>query len=117
MPAQGRFSPLNQRPKLADASERQLELARDAIAYISPRPDFSPHPLTIRAASHMNDLVERAAGWCQPNGNSPPLWRTKPKPNLALAQDCPPLGQCGRASLPVGFPADEMALLLEMVVD
>lgn len=48
---------------LADASERQLELAREAMAYILPRPGFTPHPLTVRAASHMSDLVERAAAF------------------------------------------------------
>ena len=29
-------------------------------AYISPRPGFTDHPLTIRAATQMIDLVERA---------------------------------------------------------
>ncbi|MBC7669502.1 MAG: hypothetical protein H7236_13885 [Gemmatimonadaceae bacterium] len=48
---------------LADASERQLELAREVTAYISPRPGFTHHPLTIRAASHMSDLVERAGAF------------------------------------------------------
>ena len=45
---------------LAEASDRQIELAREMAAYISPRPGFTHHPLTIRAASHMIDLVERA---------------------------------------------------------
>ncbi len=48
---------------LADASERQLELAREVTAYISPRPGFTHHPLTIRAASHMNDLLERSGAF------------------------------------------------------
>ncbi|MBR7618755.1 hypothetical protein JKL49_05075 [Phenylobacterium sp. 20VBR1] len=48
---------------LADASERQLELAREVTAYISPRPGFTHHPLTLRAASHMSDLVERAGAF------------------------------------------------------
>lgn len=46
---------------LADASERQLELARDATAYISPRPGFTPHPRAAR------DL---------------PGWRPEPAPGL-----------------------------------
>lgn len=46
---------------LADASDRQLDLAREMAAYISPRPGFTHHPLTIRAAVQMNDLVERAS--------------------------------------------------------
>ena|GEM_PF-1130662 len=45
---------------LADATERQLELTREITAYISPRLGFTHHPLTIRAAAHMSDLVERA---------------------------------------------------------
>lgn len=46
---------------LAEASDRQLDLAREMAAYISPRSGFTQHPLTIQAAAHMVDLVERAA--------------------------------------------------------
>jgi hypothetical protein len=46
---------------LAGASDRQLVLAREMAAYISPRPSFTPHPLTIHAAGHMLDIVERSA--------------------------------------------------------
>ena len=45
---------------LAEGSDRQLELAREMAAYISPRPGFTHHPLTLRAAAHMVDLVDRA---------------------------------------------------------
>jgi len=45
---------------LAKASDRHLDLAREMAAYISPRPGFTQHPLTIHAAAHMIDLVERA---------------------------------------------------------
>jgi hypothetical protein len=45
---------------LAEASDRQLELAREMAAYITPRTGFAQHPLTIRAAAHMIDLIERA---------------------------------------------------------
>lgn len=45
---------------LAAASDRQLELAREMAAHISPRPGATPHPLTIHAASQMNNLVDRA---------------------------------------------------------
>lgn len=48
---------------LADASERQLELAREITDYILPRPGFTNHPLTIRAASHMSDIVERSGAF------------------------------------------------------
>jgi hypothetical protein len=46
---------------LARGSDRQLELAREMADYISPRPGFTPHRLTIGAAEEMNSLVERAA--------------------------------------------------------
>lgn len=45
---------------LATATEQQLALAREMAAYISPRPGFTPHPITSRAAHDIIDLVERA---------------------------------------------------------
>jgi hypothetical protein len=45
---------------LAEASDRQLHLAREMAAYISPRPGFTPHHLTVDAAAQMISLVERA---------------------------------------------------------
>jgi hypothetical protein len=46
---------------LATASNQQLDLAREMAGYISPRPDFTPHPLTVRGAAHMIDLIERSS--------------------------------------------------------
>lgn len=45
---------------LATASDDQLRLAREMAGYISPPPGFTQHPLTIYAAAHIVDLVERA---------------------------------------------------------
>lgn len=45
---------------LSQASDPQLELVREMAAYISPRAGFTPHPLTINAASQMVHLAERA---------------------------------------------------------
>lgn len=45
---------------LAEASDTQLELTREMAAFISPRPGFTHHPLTIHAATQMIDLVSRA---------------------------------------------------------
>ena len=45
---------------LAEASDPQLELAREMATFISPRPGFTHHPLTIHAAAQMIDLVNRA---------------------------------------------------------
>jgi len=53
---------------LAQASDRQLDLAREMAAFISPRPGFTHHPLTIHAATQMIDLVDRAGHF---RGNKP----------------------------------------------
>jgi tellurite resistance-related uncharacterized protein len=45
----------------AEASDRQNDLAREMATYISPRPGFTTHPLTINAANQMIHLVERAS--------------------------------------------------------
>lgn len=45
---------------LAEGSERQLQVAREMAQYISPRAGSTQHPLTIQAADHMTDLVDRA---------------------------------------------------------
>jgi hypothetical protein len=45
---------------LAEGSDRQLDVARKMSSYISPRPGFTQHPLTIKAAGHITDLVGRA---------------------------------------------------------
>ncbi len=45
---------------LAEGSDRQLQLAREMAAYISPRSGFTHHPLTTQAGAHMVDIVNRA---------------------------------------------------------
>jgi hypothetical protein len=45
---------------LAEAPDRQLDLARGMATYISPRTGFTPHPVTLRAADEMLSLVDRA---------------------------------------------------------
>jgi len=45
---------------LADASGRQLALARGMANHISPRAGFSAHPVTLQAADEMLSLVDRA---------------------------------------------------------
>jgi hypothetical protein len=52
---------------LSQASPQQLDLAREMAACISPRPGFTPHPLTIHAAAQMVHLVERAAHVADPS--------------------------------------------------
>lgn len=45
---------------LADASDTQRALAGEMGDFISPRPGFTAHPLTLRAAEAMRSLLERA---------------------------------------------------------
>jgi hypothetical protein len=45
---------------LAGASDQQLDLIREMAITIAPRPGSTQHPLTHRAASQMNHLVNRA---------------------------------------------------------
>lgn len=53
---------------LAEAPQWQLDRVREMAAYISPRPGFTLHPVTIAAATEMLSLVNRAA----PFRSSPP---------------------------------------------
>jgi hypothetical protein len=45
---------------LADASPRQLALAKEMAGTISPRAGATPHRLTVQGAAQMRWLVERA---------------------------------------------------------
>ncbi len=45
---------------LAEGPDRQLDVAREMAAYILPRAGSVQHPLTVRAADHIIDMVERA---------------------------------------------------------
>ena len=45
---------------LTEGSDRQREVAREMAECISQRPGYTQHPLTIQAAKHMTDLVDRA---------------------------------------------------------
>lgn len=55
---------------LSCSSDRQLDLVRDMSIYISPRPGFTRHPLTIHAATDMLQLIERARHFRDPEGNT-----------------------------------------------
>jgi hypothetical protein len=46
---------------LASGTHQQRELAGRMNPHIAPRPGFTNHPLTTRAAAHLTDLIERAA--------------------------------------------------------
>lgn len=45
---------------LAEGSDQQRQVACDMANFISPRSGFTHHPLTVKAADHMTDLVHRA---------------------------------------------------------
>ena len=49
---------------LAGSSEQGREQARAIASSLVPRPGFTRHPLTIRAATRMTDLIDRAARFC-----------------------------------------------------
>jgi len=46
---------------LAEGPDRQIAVAREMAAYISPRPGATHHHLTLQAASEMTGLLQRAA--------------------------------------------------------
>jgi hypothetical protein len=45
---------------LAQGTDQQLAVAREMAGYVTPRPGFTQHPLTIHAASQMVNSVDRA---------------------------------------------------------
>ena len=45
---------------LAEASVRQIELAREMAAFIAPRPGYSQHPVTTHASAQMIKILDRA---------------------------------------------------------
>jgi uncharacterized protein YeaO (DUF488 family) len=45
---------------LAEASDRQIHLARELAKFIAPQPGVVPHPLAIHASAHMMGLIDRA---------------------------------------------------------
>jgi hypothetical protein len=53
---------------LAEASESQRQLVLDMADYISPRPGFTPHPMTLHAAAQMVGMIERARHFSEPPG-------------------------------------------------
>ena len=59
---------------LANASRQQLDVVLGMAAFISPRPGFTEHALTIHAATQMRNLVERAGHFREHNdGNHAPM--------------------------------------------
>jgi hypothetical protein len=54
---------------------------------------------------------------CQSNGRVVCAWRSTPRPKRPLGRESAPLGQCAGSSLFVDLASDEMALLIEVVMD
>ena len=61
---------------LAGASDRQLDLAHEMVAYISPRRGFTQHSLTVHAAAHMVDIAQRASQSRHPPPSASPYRQT-----------------------------------------
>ena len=72
--------------------------------------------LFIKLTAGGRALAENARGCCQSKANLSPAGRRSPKPEEGLSRDCPPGSQCGVPSLLVDFAADEVSLLIEVVV-
>jgi tellurite resistance-related uncharacterized protein len=51
---------------LTEASDRQMDIAREMVPFIAPRPGYTRHPLTVKAAEHMTDIIDRAARFKAP---------------------------------------------------
>jgi hypothetical protein len=51
---------------LTRTSDQELALVREMAAYISPRPGFTHHPMTLHVAAQMISLVERAGQFRTP---------------------------------------------------
>lgn len=45
---------------LPEGSDRQHQVAREMASYITPRAGFTQHPLTLKAADQMINMVHRA---------------------------------------------------------
>ncbi len=72
---------------------------------------------SVRCRRRAQRMHTQAVGRCQSNGASSTRSATCPLASDDLRCKGAPLGQCGRASLLVHLAGDEMALLIEMVVD
>jgi hypothetical protein len=58
---------------LATGSDEQLALVRSMADYISPRPGFTPHALTLQAAGQMVHMADRSRRFQQPPAPKTPL--------------------------------------------
>ena len=70
--------------------------------------------IIARVRSHTSKV---STGRCQSNANLSMRCEPRPLTRDDLYRKGAPLRQCGRASLLVNLPGDEMPLLIEMVVD
>lgn len=69
---------------LAHASDQQIELARDMARIIAPREGITPHPLTIHAAAHITDLIDRSVRFA---GGELPRPSARPSPATGCEED------------------------------
>lgn len=63
---------------LAESPDERLGIAREMASYISPRPGFTPHRVTLHAAAQMIHLVERA-GFFRDSGTPPEHTAAEPR--------------------------------------
>jgi hypothetical protein len=81
-----------------------------------PSPLASENPLLVEMARNGAD-AQALYGCCQGKGGSVERGARRPLASGDLHCKRAPLRQCGRASLFVNLPTDEMSLLIEEIVD
>ena len=91
------------------SAQATLDLAKIVVGYATLKAPFDGVILVRQA--------ELGEGLCHSNGRSSAHGAARPGPKRPLGREGAPFGQCGRASLLVDLAGDEMALLIEMVVD
>ena len=115
-----------QRKSTLDTQTSQSELSLADAMHQFDTGDRNRRGREALEAQHRGDLLFHAPmvlldqiiqGRCQSNCGSSTLNATRPLANDDLRRKGAPLRQCGRASLCVNLPGDEMPLLIEMVVD
>jgi hypothetical protein len=79
------------------------------VARLGGRQLVSKHPIADSFIAVTRALSEQRSGVC--------AWRSTPRPKRPLGRESAPLGQCAGSSLFVDLASDEMALLIEVVVD
>ena len=105
------FEPLILFLLVADVSPDGLLVPADCVYEEPTGPKVLAHEVALALP------IDPRQGLCQSNGRVVCAWRSTPRPKRPLGRESAPLGQCAGSSLFVDLASDEMALLMEVVVD